>query len=224
MERFAEAPIEVAGDPQQLDRASLAKALADVDLLAGAYADAIAGYQRSLALAEATLGPEHPTVATSLMIILASIDLALGDTGPARSRCERAGAILETTLGPEHPYRATTLVCLAEVALEEARAADAVAILERALRMRTGGEAPPDEVEEARLMLARARWDAPEGQGRDRTAAIALAEQVRDAHREAGRAVSAPPLRMKARLDVGRLERPAAAPEPTGRGSTSAPS
>lgn len=38
---------------------------------------------------------------------------------------------------------------------------------------------------EAWFVLARALWDAPEGEGRDRTRAVLLAEQARGGDREA---------------------------------------
>jgi len=173
--------------PEHPDTAQTLDNLAALLITVGRHDEARALSERALAIHEARLGAEHPTVATSLTI-LASIDLARGDLQTTRARCDRARSIFEARLGPEHPSVATPLMCLSEVALVEGRVGEAIPLLERALTVRERSNAPGDELEEARFMLAKARWDAPEAEGRDREAAIALAERARNAHREAGRA------------------------------------
>jgi hypothetical protein len=44
----------------------------------------------------------------------------------------------------------------------------------------------PVLIADARVLLARALWDAPSGRGRDRDRAIALVVAARDAYRAAG--------------------------------------
>jgi eukaryotic-like serine/threonine-protein kinase len=91
-------------------------------------------------------------------------------------------AIREQALGSEHPDLAHPLVGLARIALARGRPADAAALAERAVKVRGDGDAPGGDVAEARFVLARALWDA----SRERPRALALAEQAREAYREAG--------------------------------------
>jgi tetratricopeptide (TPR) repeat protein len=59
-------------------------------------------YQRSLAIREKTLEPEHPDVAASLGN-LASLYRSQGKYAEAEPLYQRSLAISEKTLGPEHP-------------------------------------------------------------------------------------------------------------------------
>lgn len=64
--------------------------------------------------------------------------------------------LLEAAVGAEHPRLATTLHHLAEVELAEGRAADAVPLLERAIRIRTrAGDATARAASEDALERAR---------------------------------------------------------------------
>ena len=74
----------------------------------GRYADAEPLYQRSLAIWEKALGPEHPDVAQSLNNLARLYDTQ-GRYADAEPLCQRSLAIWETTLGPEHPAVATVL-------------------------------------------------------------------------------------------------------------------
>ncbi|MBK9754003.1 MAG: serine/threonine protein kinase [Nannocystis sp.] len=58
--------------------------------------------REALTLAEATLGPDNPGVATAL-INLAGVQAEAGERGAASVGLRRALAIRERTLGPEHP-------------------------------------------------------------------------------------------------------------------------
>ena len=71
-------------------------------------------YQRSLAIFEKALGPEHPDVATVLNN-LAELYRAQGKYAEAEPLYKRALAIREIALGPEHPDVAQSLTSLAEV-------------------------------------------------------------------------------------------------------------
>ncbi|MDF2744436.1 MAG: ATP/GTP-binding protein [Actinomycetia bacterium] len=59
-------------------------------------------YERALAIGEAALGPDHPTVAT-YRNNLGSVLQDLGDLEGARAQLERALTIGEAALGPDHP-------------------------------------------------------------------------------------------------------------------------
>jgi hypothetical protein len=78
-------------------------------------------------------------------------------------------------------------VGLADLALAQARPADALPLARRALDVREAVPVPGHELAEVRVLLARALWDAPVEAGRDRAAAIVLAEQARDGLRRSGR-------------------------------------
>ncbi len=81
---------------------------------AGRYAEAEPLLQRSLAILEKALGPEHPHVATSLNN-LAGLYRAQGKYAEAEPLLKRSLAISEKALGPEHPDVATSLNNLAEI-------------------------------------------------------------------------------------------------------------
>jgi eukaryotic-like serine/threonine-protein kinase len=155
--------------------------LAAVHNAAGSYADAKALLERALAIREEALGPDHSDVATSLAN-LAEVHRVTQSYAEAKALHERALAIKEEALGPEHPDLAYSLVGLSRVALARGRAADAVVLAERAVKVREDGSAPAGEEAEARFVLARALWDA----SRERPRALAVAEQAREAYREAG--------------------------------------
>ena len=59
------------------------------------------------------------------------------------------------------------------------RAAEAVGLLRDALASTRDRTADPSVAGRYRFLLATALWDAPEGEGRDRAEARALAEQAR---------------------------------------------
>jgi Tetratricopeptide repeat len=62
--------------------------------------------ERVLAISEAALSPDHPTVATRRSNLGAVLQ-GLGDLEGARVQLERALAIGEAALGPDHPNVAT---------------------------------------------------------------------------------------------------------------------
>jgi serine/threonine-protein kinase len=116
----------------------------------GAYAEAVARYDRALGVLERALGPEHHQVATTLVNLGMALH-AQGDVRRPTPLFERAVAIQTRTMGPDHPNVAFALVGLgrAEVALgrlDEARAA-----LERAQAIRE--KAGPDHPDLAEPLL-----------------------------------------------------------------------
>jgi hypothetical protein len=102
-----------------------------------------------------------------------------GADDEAKGLYERALAAWEKVFGSNHPHVAYLLMGLAEVALEQRRPFDALPLAQRAVAVWENGGVPPDELAEARFVLAQALWDAPVGGGRDRARAISLAEQAR---------------------------------------------
>ena len=94
----------------------------------------------------------------------------------------RALTVWETQVGSSHPYLGYPLTAIGRAALALARPKDAVAPLERALRLRETGEADAVLLAETRFALARALWDA----GADRARALALAMRARDVYAPAG--------------------------------------
>ncbi|CAN0519075.1 unnamed protein product, partial [Laminaria digitata] len=80
----------------------------------GNYAEAGPLYKRSLAIDEKALGPEHPSVATSLHN-LAGLLKTQGNYAEAEPLYKRSLTIVEKALGPDHPSVATSLNNLAEL-------------------------------------------------------------------------------------------------------------
>jgi Flp pilus assembly protein TadD len=72
--------------------------LADLGDLAGGRTQ----YERALEITEATLGPDHPTMAIRHSN-LGNVLYRLGDLDSARTHHERALEIGQATLGPNHP-------------------------------------------------------------------------------------------------------------------------
>lgn len=76
------------------------------------YREAIPLAHRMLAIAEKTMGPEHPATAFGLHT-LAALHRLLGEYTQAEPLFKRALSIAEKTLGPEHPDLAIILAGLA---------------------------------------------------------------------------------------------------------------
>ncbi|HWB81801.1 MAG TPA: tetratricopeptide repeat protein, partial [Nannocystaceae bacterium] len=87
-------------------------ALAEVHMLRGQPAEALLGYRKALALAERTLGDDHPELAIFLVGI-GSCELALGRPGDAIAPLERAARSIGETRG-DPMLRAHVEVTLAQ--------------------------------------------------------------------------------------------------------------
>ncbi len=98
----------------------------------GDYERALALQQSALQIAEATLGPGHPSTAI-LLGNLASTYSALGRPEDALPLDERALAIAKEALGPHHPATATRLGNLAVTYSVLGRAEDALPLFEQTL-------------------------------------------------------------------------------------------
>jgi tetratricopeptide (TPR) repeat protein len=146
--------------------------LAAIHRLRGDYALARPLYERSLRIAERSLGPDHPDVATGLN----NLGVLARDTGSldeALALFERSLALCEKRAGPDHPDVAVTLLNLGNVQAARGLPEKAGPLLERAVGLyaRALGEDSPS-LAQARADLARVR----QAQGRPREAA-ALFEQ-----------------------------------------------
>ena len=132
-----------AADPGEL--AAALTALGDVLRHAGRYAEAEASLRRAVALQVATLGPEHPAVATARNNLGNALSWQ-GKVDESLSQHELAAAIRARALGPEHPDVASSRTNLAVALLLQGRYAEAEAQLQRALaiRARAQGPAHPD--------------------------------------------------------------------------------
>ncbi len=101
----------------------------------GRYAEAEPLYQRSLAIREKALGPEHSDVAQSLNNLAALYD-AQGRYADAEPLHKRALAIWEEALGPDHPDVATSLENYAALLRKMSRDDEAVKLGARAKAIR----------------------------------------------------------------------------------------
>ena len=137
--QLADVALDDVPDGEQLRRAALLSNLAGIHLSAGEYAEGRAALEQAIAIQEAALGPDHPSLARSLNN-LASIDASAGSYEQAKQLHARALALWQETLGPEHPLVAGGLTNLANDHLvtgnyDEARRLheQAIAIQEEAL-------------------------------------------------------------------------------------------
>ena len=100
----------------------------------GLYESAIPFEERSIAISERMLGPDHPDVAGSLNN-LARLNKVRGDYARALPLYERSLAIHEKALGPDHPDVATSLHNLAGLHQARGEPARALPLLERSLAL-----------------------------------------------------------------------------------------
>ncbi|MCB9749785.1 MAG: serine/threonine protein kinase [Myxococcales bacterium] len=148
---------------------------------AGAHDEAKALHERVLAIRERALGEGHPSIA-SAQYNLALVVLKTDGPEAGRRALERALALWEKALGAEHPHLAHPLTNLSELARDEGRVDEAVALAERAVTLRE--RAGVDRQLIARSVFARAEalWDA-----RQRERALADARAAATIYRDAAR-------------------------------------
>jgi tetratricopeptide (TPR) repeat protein/predicted Ser/Thr protein kinase len=150
------------------------EALAQHQRALSEYQEALTLHQRALAIKESVLGPNHTSTGLSLTN-LAIVYQALDEHEQAKAHFERALGIFERELGDKHAHVSYPLLGLAEIALEQQRAADALPLAERGLVLRDQPGSPPRDVADARFILARALWET----GGSRSRAHDLAMQAR---------------------------------------------
>ncbi|MGK7874280.1 MAG: tetratricopeptide repeat protein [Xenococcaceae cyanobacterium] len=101
----------------------------------GNYTEAEPLYQRSLAIREKVLGPEHPDVALSLNN-LAGLYFSQGNYTEAEPLYQRSLAIRQKVLGPEHQLVATSLNNLAALYQVQGKYTEAEPLYQRSLAIR----------------------------------------------------------------------------------------
>ena len=101
----------------------------------GQYPQAEPLNQRSLAIREKALGPDHPDVATSLNN-LALLYVNQGQYVQAEPLYKRSLAIREKTLGPDHPDVAMSLDNIAQLYKKSGRTKEVDALEKRAAAIR----------------------------------------------------------------------------------------
>jgi CHAT domain-containing protein len=101
----------------------------------GNYQRALPLYERSLAICEKVLGPQHPEMAIGLGN-LAGLYKDMGDHAKALPLYERSLAICEKVLGPQHPDTAAVLNGLAGLYIDMGVPAKALPLYERSLAIR----------------------------------------------------------------------------------------
>jgi eukaryotic-like serine/threonine-protein kinase len=158
-------------------RAAIAANLAEIEKASANWDAALVAIHRAVAILEAVQGPETADVSG------ARRDLAriLGQAGrvpEAIGEMKRAIAILEK-LGPDGETRIVSALSeLAEYELHEKRPLLAIEHAERALKIQAKrpADANPQEIGDAKFVLARALWDA----NRDHAQARKLGEEARE--------------------------------------------
>jgi eukaryotic-like serine/threonine-protein kinase len=145
------------------------------------YPQARGMHERALALRQKALGPAHPEVANSLAN-LGSVLRHEGKYAEAREKYQRALALHEKVVGPTHPALVLDLVGLGSLLAAQRKPAEALPLLERALKL-----APEHMLAESQFTLAQALWDSR----RDRSRALALANQALEDWKRRGRASDA---------------------------------
>ena len=146
--------------------------------------DEALGYDRqAMAIFEGAFGPEPP-FGPLVLNNMGEVLRLLGRHDEALAAYRRALSIQEKLLGPNHPDLGHSLLGVAEAYLDLGRAREAIAPAERALALReaVGVKIHPVTIAQNRFYLARALWDG----GGDRTRAIQLARQAREALAKAG--------------------------------------
>ncbi len=114
------AATQAAPRRQTEDEAARLAVRADEALRRGQLGEAETLHHQVLAIHERTLGPEHPTTATSMSNLGRVFDLQ-GKYADAERIYRRALAVREKVLGPNHPDVATVLNNLAKVLQEQGR-------------------------------------------------------------------------------------------------------
>ncbi len=126
------------------DAATAAIELAWLYMLEGRLDEALALFERALAIRERAFGPDHLLTAESLGVLGGAL-METGHLARARPLLERVLRILERELGPDDPAVARTLSTLVGVLGEQGLYTEAIPLAERAHRIaveRLGPDAP----------------------------------------------------------------------------------
>jgi eukaryotic-like serine/threonine-protein kinase len=118
--------------------------------------EALENFERAKAIWALSIEPGHPNI-TSATINIADIALRRGDLATSLPMHEQALAEFERSLGPDHVLLGYPLVGIGRARLGLGELALAHAAAQRAIDVRTGA-APPNELGEARFLLAEVLW------------------------------------------------------------------
>lgn len=143
------------GGPEHPQLAAPMTNLGNLRARAGAYEEAQSLHARAIEIWTKALGPDHPHIASATNNLADAHRLA-GDLVRARELYDEALALRERTLGPEHPMVSSPLVGLIEIALEQGRNAEVIALAERVIARLEDTDAHPTLLAAARFALARA--------------------------------------------------------------------
>tara|TARA_R110002073_G_scaffold245044_5_gene407574 strand:- start:117379 stop:120243 length:2865 start_codon:yes stop_codon:yes gene_type:complete len=138
------------------------------------YEKAVDYQSRSLAIQEKLSGPEDQSVGR-VLLNLGSLYVAMKNFEEAVKTCDQAGAIFKNSVGADHPFSAYALACVGNAKLESGNPESAIPYLEKALRIRTRGEAEDIELAESLFQLSEALGKS----GRDRPLAKKYALRAR---------------------------------------------
>ncbi len=110
----------------------------------GSLDEALVSHRRALELREATYGPNHPTVASSLAYIGTAL-CNRGDVDEGVATLRRALAVGEASLGPDHPDVARMCDALGEWLHQRGEYEEALALHQRALAIKEAVLGPDNE-------------------------------------------------------------------------------
>ncbi len=130
--KHAAIAIGLAGDPLGTREQARLDGLAGVEHATGNFAEAKRLRKQALALAEESLGPDHPGISQYLNN-LAVVQMTLAETDEAKALFQRALAIDELQLGPDHPGVVFPLINLGGLAVRRGDFSVAREWFERAL-------------------------------------------------------------------------------------------
>jgi tetratricopeptide (TPR) repeat protein len=130
--------------------------------------------ERAIDIEGKKLGLQHPSLAMQFDN-RGEILNALGRPAEARHSFEQAIAIWERELGRDDGTLASPLTGIGVSYLDEAKASNAIAPLERAIKVRVGHEVDPVDEAHTYFELARALWES----GREQVRARRLAEEAK---------------------------------------------
>jgi tetratricopeptide (TPR) repeat protein len=153
----------------------------------GAVEDAQPQYERAVHILEEAVGTEHPSFGGVLGALANNYRLQ-GKFTEARPLLEQALGLREQTLSPEHPSLAYTLQSLGDVLTNLGEYERGIQHLERSVSIRSAPGLGLDLRGHSRFALAKALWDAPRKQGRDRERALATAAAAVADFEDAGEA------------------------------------
>jgi len=151
---------------------------ANVELVLGDAAAALADADKAVAIYRTAYGPDSPLIWNPLDTRGEALNL-LHRYGEAEKDFRDAVHRASGLYGEDHAWTAYCLNDLGQVLIGEGRASEAIPVLQKALRARERLGRSPDDTAETRFALARALWTADQ----DRARAITLATAARDGYR-----------------------------------------